>query len=106
MGGPGAPPWPLPNDPFVSVSAHLAATLWITGDPKARARVADAGWTGCPTGFPVGPFSAAYLHSHLALIKRLEGDHARRAVHAREMAAAGERHGFVLFMVGALIHES
>ena len=25
--------------------------------------------------FPYGPFSAAYLHSHLALIKRLEGDH-------------------------------
>jgi class 3 adenylate cyclase len=104
----GRPPagWPLPNDPFVSVSAHLAAALWLTGDPDAARAVADRALDRlAELEFPYGPFSAAYLHSHLALIKRLEGDHEGALMHAREMKAAGERHGFALFIVGGVIHE-
>src|SRR5262249_21186186 len=39
----GRPPagWPLPNDPFVSVSAHLTAALWLTGDPEGARAVAE-----------------------------------------------------------------
>ena len=85
--------WPLPNNPFVSVSAHLGGRVVADRRPDGAREVAERALRVClpELEFPYGPFSAAYLHSHLALIKRLEGDH-ESALHPRaEMKAAGGR---------------
>jgi tetratricopeptide (TPR) repeat protein len=106
---PGGPPpgWQLPNDPHVAAGAHLAAALAVSGESERAheiARSALARAAGLP--FPHGPFSAAYVHSQLAMILRLHGDVAGAADYGRRMFTAGEKHGFALFVVAGQIQEA
>ena len=96
--------WQLPNDPLACVAAHLVPTLWIGGDRDAADEIAALAM-GRSAGlvFPYGPFSAGYVHSLLALTRRLEGDHAAAARHAGAMIELGERHGFVPWSLAGAI---
>lgn len=103
---PAAPPsdWPMPNDPFAAVSAHLLLALWLRGDPHgARERGEIASRRVAELAFPYGPFSACYLNSQLAIVCRLEGDHAGASALAAEMIELGDRHGFVLWTLAGVI---
>ena len=102
----GTPPpgWPLPNDPFVAISSHLYVTRWVRGDRPGAQACADAALervAGLP--FPYGPFSACYLDSQFAIVRRLEGDHAAAAAIAAKMIEVGDRHGFVLWTLAGAI---
>jgi hypothetical protein len=103
---PGAPPadWPMPNDPFAAISAHLLVALWLRGDPEGAQLRADAALERVAgLAFPFGPFSACYVKSQLAVIRRLEGDHVGAAEIAAEMIELGDRHGFVLWTLAGHI---
>jgi tetratricopeptide (TPR) repeat protein len=105
---PGRPPieWPMPNDPFVSVSSHLLATLWIMGSPKAALAVAEPALRrAAELPFPFGPFSSGYVHSQLVLVHRLQGDDAAARAHVDHMLALGERHGFDMWALVGTIHD-
>lgn len=102
--GTAPPQWPLPNDPFVAISSHLYVTRWLRGDPHGAQACADAALervAGLP--FPYGPFSACYLDSQFAIVRRLEGDHAAAAAIAAKMIEVGDRHGFVLWTLAGII---
>ncbi len=102
----GAPPsdWPLPNDPFAAISAHLLLARWLCGDPEGARALGDGALERVATlGFPYGPFSACYVHSQLAIVRRLEGDHAGAAAAAAEMIELGDRHGFGLWTLAGAI---
>jgi hypothetical protein len=104
----GGPPagWQLPNDPHVAACAHLAATLAVTGEPERAREIAEGALDRAATlPFPYGPFSAAYVHSQLSMIQRLEGDRAGARRYGRLMSKAGEKHGFTLFVVAGQIQE-
>jgi hypothetical protein len=97
---PDGPPdgYPLPNDPVAAISAYQTVTLWLLGRPKDALAVADRALRrAAELRFPYGPFSTAMVVSHLAIMKRLEGDYAAALAHAEEVAAIGERHGFALW---------
>lgn len=105
---PGAPPegWVLPNDPFAGGCAHLAAALWMAGEPERAREVAERGLeraAGLP--YPYGPFSSAYVQSQLALIDRLEGDGEAAGERGEKMAELGRRHGFDLFRCAGRIQQ-
>lgn len=104
----GGPPkgWRQPHDPYVAVCAHLAAALWIAGEPGEGHEVAERGLqraAGLP--FPYGPFSDAYVRSQLAIMRRLDGDLDGAAEEGRAMAEIGERHGFPMYVIAGLIQQ-
>jgi tetratricopeptide (TPR) repeat protein len=105
----GGPPdgWRLPNDPYVSGCAHLAATLSMAGDLEHALAVANRGLrraAGLP--YPYGAFSAAYVQSQHAFILRLAGDNEGAGEWGRRTAELGEKHGFALFLVAGGIQQS
>ncbi|MGZ4200840.1 MAG: ATP-binding protein [Thermoleophilaceae bacterium] len=105
----GTPPeetWQLPNDPLASVTVHLVPILWIRGEREAANEMAERALERAEgLRFPHGPFSLAYVHSLLAMTRRLAGDHAAAGRHGRIMVQIGERHGFALWRLAGLIQE-
>ena len=87
---------------------HLVATLWIAATREAALAVAERGLRrAAELQFPFGPFSARYVSGRLAIVRRLEGDHAARAARsAEELLGIGERHGFVLWSLAGSMHAS
>lgn len=105
----GAPPpeWLLPHDPYAAASAHLVATLAMVDEPERARAVFERGLQrAAGLQFPFGPFSAAYVHSQLAFIRRLEGDLQGAAESGAQMRAIGRKHGFALFTVAGEIHQA
>lgn len=100
------PEWPLPNDPLVSVCAHLVPTLWIGGEPAAAESMGDRALRRASSlEFPYGPFSVGYVKSLLAMTRRLDGDHEGAARLAGELIQLGERHGFALWGLAGAIQQ-
>ncbi|MDA0167084.1 AAA family ATPase [Solirubrobacter ginsenosidimutans] len=98
--------WPMPNDPYVSIAAHLLATEWIVGRPEAALAIAEPALRRCAgLSFPFGAFSSGYIHSQLVLLYRLDGDHDAAQKHVREMLTLGERHGFSLWLLVGSIQD-
>jgi class 3 adenylate cyclase len=101
-----APPagWPLPNDPVAAVLSHLIFTTWMRGDRAgAKALEERALQRVGQLGFPFGPFTAGYVKSQLAVLRRLEHDHAAAGRLAGEMIELGDRHGIVMWTVAGHI---
>jgi tetratricopeptide (TPR) repeat protein len=104
---PTTPPvgWPLPNDPLAAVLSQLAVTTWMRGERDAARDLGERALRrSAQLSFPFGPFSAGLVTSQLAVVVRLEGDHARAARLAAEMIELGERHGFVLWTLAGSLH--
>jgi tetratricopeptide (TPR) repeat protein len=105
----GGPPdgWRLPNDPYVSGCAHLAATLSMAGELEQADAVANRGLRrAAELPYPYGPFSAAYVQSQHAFIVRLAGENEAAGEWGRRVAELGEKHGFALFLVAGRIQQS
>lgn len=98
--------WPLPNDPLAAMTGHLVFTTWMRGEHAAADALAEQVLRRlAQLEFPYGPFTTGYATSQLAIIRRLEGDHAGTARLAGEMIELGERHGFVLWtLTGQIQH--
>jgi class 3 adenylate cyclase len=85
----------MPFDGPASAHAHLAVARFMRGDVRGADAQFDAGRHRCDAiEFPLGPFTAAEVHSYAAwtLIERGELDRAAGAVAA--VTDVAERHGF------------
>jgi tetratricopeptide (TPR) repeat protein len=98
--------WPLPNDPLAAVTAHLVFTTWMRGERAAADALGERALQRvAQLGFPFGPFTAGYVKSQLAIVRRLEGDHVAAGQLAEEMVELGDRHGFVLWMLAGQLQQ-
>jgi hypothetical protein len=96
--------WPLPNDALAAVMAHLVVTTWIHGDHEASRELGERALERAASlEFPFRPFTTGYVKSQLAVLRRLEGDHAAAAQLADEMIELGDRHGFVMWSLAGFI---
>jgi len=97
--------WLLPFDPYVMAQAHLAASLWVTGRPRAGQEASDVAITHAATlPFPEGPFSMAYAKAYRAWMSSLDGHHHTAARLAAEVREIGVRHGFAFWETTGEIH--
>jgi class 3 adenylate cyclase/tetratricopeptide (TPR) repeat protein len=99
---PEGPPagWPLPNDPLAAMTAHMVPTLWIAGECAAAEEKAERALHRAERlSFPHGPFSVAYVHSLLAMTRRMDGDHEAAERHARAMIEVSEAQGSAMWHI-------
>jgi tetratricopeptide (TPR) repeat protein len=103
---PDGPPagWPLPNDPLAAMTAHLSTMLWIAGECDAADELAERALRRAEgLRFPHGPFSVAYVHSVVAMTRRMEGEHDAAARHAQAMIEVAEAQGSAMWeMIGRM----
>ncbi|MBV8430082.1 MAG: hypothetical protein JO244_02895, partial [Solirubrobacterales bacterium] len=96
--------WPLPNDPLAATIAHLVPTLWILGEPGTADEMAELALRRAEgLSFPYGPFTLAYVHSLLAMTRRMEGEHEAAAQHAQVLIEVGEAQGSALWHIVGLM---
>lgn len=87
--------WLLPYDPTVIAVMYHGVLHWIAGRPdEGRGALDRAASLAGGIGFPVGPFSLAYVHSYQAWVRGLTGDLVGAFEHVSECHAIGRRHGF------------
>jgi class 3 adenylate cyclase len=97
--------WPLPNDPLAAACAVLGPLLFLTGDLVAALEAIHAGRVRSESlGFPIGPFSVAFVRTYEAGLHRARGDVQAATAAAEEVSRIGVRHGFFDWQMVGRIH--
>jgi class 3 adenylate cyclase/tetratricopeptide (TPR) repeat protein len=97
--------WPLPNDPLAVAYAYLGPVRFLTGDAAGALTAIRAGAERSrPLGFPMGPFSLAFVRTYESVLLRVMGDGPGALAAAEEALGIGERHGFFDWQIVGRMH--
>ncbi len=95
-----SPFWPLPHDPLAVSQIAMSCICTLRGDPgEARHWEREAIERAERVGFPRGPFSAAFIQTFVAWIRRFVGDDAASWRAASDVVAIGQEHGYIFWTV-------
>lgn len=95
-----SPFWPLPHDPLSVSQIAMSCICTLRGDPGgARHWEREAAERVERVGFPRGPFSAAFIQTFVAWIRRFVGDDEAAWRAGAEVVAIGREHGYAFWTV-------
>ena len=94
--------WQGANDPMAAAYAFLAPLRHLMGDEPAALAAVEAGLErSARLGFPIGPFSEAFVRAYEAWLHRLRGDPDAALVACDELVRVAGKHGFQFWQVVA-----
>ena len=94
--------WQGANDPMAAAYAFLAPLRHLMGDEAAALAAVEAGLErSARLGFPIGPFSEAFVRAYEAWLHRLRGDPDAALVACDELVRVAGKHGFQFWQVVA-----
>jgi class 3 adenylate cyclase/tetratricopeptide (TPR) repeat protein len=90
--------WPLPNDPVAVSQIALACISGLRGDADESARrEREALRRAQEIGYPLGPFSFAFVTVFAAWLRRFTGDFEESWRLGAQVVAIGQQHGYVFW---------
>jgi hypothetical protein len=93
-----SPFWPLPNDPVAVSHIALACISGLRGEADESARQEQEAFRrSTEIGFPLGPFSSAFVRVFAAWLRRFIGDQEESWRLGDEVVAIGREHGYVFW---------
>jgi hypothetical protein len=93
-----SPFWPLPNDPVAVSQIALACISGLRGELEESARQEGAAFRRArEIGYPLGPFSTAFVTVFAAWLRRFTGDSEESWRLGAEAVAIGVEHGYVFW---------
>jgi class 3 adenylate cyclase/tetratricopeptide (TPR) repeat protein len=102
-----SPFWPLPNDPIAVTAVALACVSLLQGDSEQVPRWERQALARTEAiGFPRGPWSAAFVKSYSAWIRRCQGQEAEARALGAQVVAIGAEHGYAYWSLIGSIHQS
>jgi class 3 adenylate cyclase/tetratricopeptide (TPR) repeat protein len=96
--------WQGANDPMAAAYAFLAPLRYLMGDEPAALAAVEAGLErSAGLGFPIGPFSEAFVRAYEAWLHRLRGAPEAALAACDELVRVAGKHGFQFWQVVALL---